>query len=121
MFSRKINTLVWNDGKTEQDIFLNTAADLEGFAFEYTTDLENAIEAISARKHDLVIIDTNIPKEQQSKLNKIIELIDPELATLDLHMNDEAFIAFKLNTMRQKWEDAQTGGGFRFMDDLPLK
>lgn len=117
---RKIDTLVFNDTKSDRTIFTKIADDLSGFRFEYTNDMEHVIEAINARKLDLLVIDTNLPKEQQNKLNKLITLIDPELATLDLHMNDEAFMTFKLKAMQQQWDEAQTGGGFNFIDGPSL-
>src|SRR5690606_38214798 len=115
-FMKTLNTLVMIDSQTNLDIFNSIANDFNGYQFTHTDIMEEAIEAAHAHRFDLLILDKNLSKANAAKLNKLIELIYPEAATLELHLNDESFIRFKLTAMLRKWEDVNADPTVRFMD-----
>ena len=117
---KTINTFVFSKSSTDLTIFKKTITAFQGFTVEFSNNIESTIEAINARKYDLFIMDKSIEKLDQDKLNKIIDLIYPEVATLDLHMNDEDFIQFKLNSMQQKWAEAHSENVTNFIDNPNL-
>ncbi len=117
---KTINTYVMSHNATNMDTFIKVANTFTGFQFNYITDMEQAIEATNAHTFDLLIIDKAMDKADEVKLNKVVDLIHPDVATLDLHMNDEEFIRFKLNSMLQKWEEAHSDSPINFVDNPKL-
>lgn len=117
---KTINTLVISNMDTNMDTFKNVIPAFGGFHFDYSTSLETVIAATHAHTYDLLIIDTALDQESSSKLNKLINIIHPELTTLDLHLDDEAFIQFKLNSMQQKWQEAHSESQISFLDNPKL-
>lgn len=117
---KTLNTYVIYNNDTSTDLFQKVNKEFGHISSQYGTDIENAIDAINSRKVDLLIIDKNLDKATLLKLNKLIDLIDPDVATLELHMNDEDFIRFKLGEMSRKWLDANSHGIVNFIDNPDL-
>lgn len=117
---KTLNTYVIYDSNTSIDLYQKVNKEFEHISSQYGTDIEKAVDAINNRSVDMLIIDKNLDKTTQVKLNKLIDLIDPGVATLELHMNDEDFIRFKLGAMSARWEEAQSDGKINFLDNPQL-
>lgn len=114
---KTLNTYLLYDSNTSIDLFQKVNKEFEHVSSQYGTDIEKAIDAISNRGIDMLIIDKNLDKTIQVKLNKLVDLIDPGMATLELHMNDEDFIRFKISEMSRKWSESQSHGSVKFIDN----
>lgn len=114
---KTLNTYVIYNTDTDINLFQKVNKEFEHISSQFGTDIEKAIEAVNSRNVDLLIIDKNLDKTEQVKLSKLIELIDPDMATLELHMNDEDFIRFKMSDMNRKWAEAQSHSIVKFIDN----
>lgn len=114
---KTLNTYVIYNTDTAIDLFQKVNKEFAHISSQFGTDIEKAIDAVNSRSADLLIIDKNLDKAQQVKLNKLIGLIDPDMATLELHMNDEDFIRFKISDMSRKWAEAHSHSIVKFIDN----
>lgn len=114
---KTLNTYVIYNTNTDINLFQKVNKEFDHINSQFGTDIEKAIDAINTRSIDMLIIDKNLDKTAQVKLNKVIDLIDPDMATLELHMNDEDFIRFKMSDMSRKWEEAQSHSIVKFIDN----
>lgn len=117
---KTLNTYIVYDSHTSTDIFQKVSKEFDHISTTFETDIEKAIDAINNRSFDMLVMDKMLDKTAQTKLNKLIDLIDPALATVELHMNDEDFIRFKLGAMIARWEEAQGDGNINFIDNPQL-
>ena len=102
---------------TTNDILAITVSRFKDIALNIETDVEKAIEAMSNGKYDLLLVDKALPKEDYNKLNKLAEVLFPDAAFVNVNMNDEEFLRFKLSGLLAKWSDAQQETTRRFLDN----
>jgi hypothetical protein len=116
-----LHTLVFASDTTPLDKFKAFTADKPQISVTYLSNIEAVIERINARLDDMLVFDTSLPAGELKKVNKMVALIAPELATIDVHMNDEDFINIKMNQMIQKWQEAgSTNPAHKFWDNPGL-
>ncbi|MBL7704514.1 MAG: hypothetical protein JNM21_03095 [Taibaiella sp.] len=117
---KTLNAYVIYNADTTIDLFQKVNKEFEHISSQHGTDIEKAIDAINSRSVDMLIMDKKLDKPTQVKLNKLIDLIDPDVATVELHMNDEDFIRFKLGDMNRKWQEANSHSIVNFIDNPQL-
>lgn len=116
-----LNTLVFAEEATQFEKFEAIMAPKPQLKVTYLTDIEATIERINAKLDDMLVLDTKMSVAILKKMNKIVDLIAPEMATIELHMNDEDFIQIKMNQMIQKWEEAtNNSSSHKFWDNPNL-
>ncbi|OJV52948.1 MAG: hypothetical protein BGO31_04110 [Bacteroidetes bacterium 43-16] len=114
---KTLNTYVVYDTHTSTDIFQKVSKEFDHISTTFETDIEKAIDAINTHSFDMLVMDKMLDKTAQTKLNKLVDLIDPGIATVELHMNDEDFIRFKMGDMSRKWSEAQSHSIVKFIDN----
>lgn len=102
------------------EILKKVAAEHQHLKIDFQTNIESAVEAMSTQHFQLLITDEALPGADIKKLNRLADLLHPDAAIVELHMQNEDYIRFKLSGLMLKWEDAQSDGKVNFIDDAML-
>ncbi len=84
----------------------------------YYNNEEAVIDATNAQQYDLLVIDKNLEKSSIQKIEKLVDLIYPDAATVVMDYNESGFIQFKMDELIQKWKDSNTESHFKFHDGI---
>lgn len=114
---KKLKTLAIVKEGSDITTLTSIERSFSGMVLSIETNIENTIEHMSRKDFDLLLIDKNLLPESYQKLNKLSEILFPHAAVVNVHIQDEDFLRFKLSGLLSKWSDSQTDARINFLDN----
>lgn len=113
---KPLQVYVYAHEATDLTIFYSVAEQKKGIAYVIETKEEHLVQALTAQRFDLLILDLDLPKGEYKKAQLMTEMIYPGAAVTELDLQHKDFIDYKLDQLWKKWEEAHTDGQTFFHD-----
>ena len=114
---KPLKVLAITTRKENIDLFKHVVGQIKSIETGFEMDLENAISLMNNPKYDLLVLDKNLSENDMHKMNKMAEILQPDLPVLEMRFEDKDFIHFKMSEMLQKWIESQSESETKFYDD----
>lgn len=116
---KALKTLVITHAETDRRVFQQVADRFPLLQYRFETDVEKAIDAMQNGGFELLIVEKNLGAADLQKLNRLSGILFPDAAMITIRLSDEDFLVFKLSELIAKWQEAQSEGRTRFLDNPP--
>lgn len=114
---KTLQIFVYAHPNTDLEIFKTIIARKSGMDVVYETTEERLVTALTAQRFDLLILDLDLEKGDYKKAQLMTEMIYPGAATTELDLCQGDFTELKLESLMQKWREANDDSGPSFYDN----
>lgn len=106
--------------KTDTNNLKIAVSDFNQIHLEINENVENVITDMQLGKYDMLLVDKGLYSAELKKVNKVSDVLFPQAAVVNMSLQDEDFIRFKLNTMLSKWNEANQEAKINYIDNPSL-